>query len=218
MKRWLAVLLIPLAASTALAGKDLWLVLAESTTRTVAIRLTRDADYVVLPITLSSDQREPEIRFAEINDAITWLNGIVKDHPRISVHTGPATLSGKTSLKWLSYGDEGARVWILATFAKDDDNIFTCGTEISRFLKSLTFPGRVSFVAGPIQLAVRNPEEHRDRLLEMIHEEVTRTRSKLVTRGNVVVRGLESPVVVRQLDDRRVELYLNYEIAADVTE
>ena len=47
----------------------------------------------------------------------------------------------------------------------------------------------------------------------LIAEEIKKTRQALAPQGGVQVAGLESPVLVQQLDDRNVGLYLNYSLS-----
>ena len=57
---------------------------------------------------------------------------------------------------------------------------------------------------------MENPEQYRAKLLGLIAQEITKARETLSGRGSVKLEGLESPVMVRQADDRNVELFLNY--------
>ena len=59
-------------------------------------------------------------------------------------------------------------------------------------------------------MAVADPEQQRPKLLKMIAEDVHRTREAMGGKGNVSIGGLQGPVLVRQADDRNVELFINY--------
>ena len=78
---------------------------------------------------------------------------------------------------------------------------------------SLRLPGKAHCELGRLQLAVDNPEQYRSKLLNMITEEVKKTRQVMASEGTVKVDGLESSVMVRQADDRQVELFLNYSLS-----
>jgi len=50
------------------------------------------------------------------------------------------------------------------------------------------------------------------RFVEALHQEVHKTREAISANRSVKVEGLESSVMVRQADDRNVELFLNYSL------
>jgi len=60
---------------------------------------------------------------------------------------------------------------------------------------------------------VDNPEQYRGKVLGQIAQEVQKTREAISANGSVKVEGLESSVMVRQADDRNVELFLNYSLS-----
>jgi hypothetical protein len=64
-----------------------------------------------------------------------------------------------------------------------------------------------------VQLAVENPEQYRTNVLGLIREEIKKTREALGPQAGFKVDGLESPVMVRQLDERNVALFLNYSLS-----
>ena len=47
-------------------------------------------------------------------------------------------------------------------------------------------------------------------------QEMKKTRATLAAEGGIRAAGLESPVLVRQVDDRQVELFLNYSLAMEM--
>ena len=62
-------------------------------------------------------------------------------------------------------------------------------------------------------MAVADAEQQRDRLMQLIREQIAKTREQLG--ANVLtVTGLDGPVLVRQLDALSVELYLDYQLSA----
>ncbi len=62
-------------------------------------------------------------------------------------------------------------------------------------------------------LAISSAEKHRDRLMLLIREQIAKTREQLGA-SVVTVTGLDSPVLVRALDQLTVELYLDYQLGA----
>ncbi len=98
-------------------------------------------------------------------------------------------------------------------FTKERDNIFGAGAEAARFVEALHLPGKARCELGNLQLAVDNPEQFRAKVLGQIAQEVQKTREAISANGSVKVEGLESSVMVRQADDRNVELFLNYSLS-----
>jgi len=85
--------------------------------------------------------------------------------------------------------------------------------EAANFIETLQLPGKVRCESGRLQLAIDNPEQYRAKLLGLIAEEVRKTRDAISTKGSVRVEGLESSVMVRQADDKQVELFLFYSLS-----
>ena len=54
---------------------------------------------------------------------------------------------------------------------------------------------------------------YRAKFVGQIAQEIKKTREAISSSGSVKVEGLESPVMVRQADDRNVELFLNYSLS-----
>jgi len=58
----------------------------------------------------------------------------------------------------------------------------------------------------------------RTMVLFMIATEAEKTREQMGIKGHFTVQGLQSPVIVREFDETRVELSLNYSVSLDWTE
>jgi len=224
MKKLFAMLL-PLAAALSVhAGPSSgWssgptIVVAEPARRSVATILMMPADFVSVPIIVTSEQKSTPSAYEESRQTVEMIRDKVKENAKFRTSTGVISLSEHRSSFGISSGGYSqpaarAQIYLLVSLTKERDDIFAAGTEAARFIESLRLPGKAKCELGKLQLAVENPEQYRGKLLGMIAEEIKKTREALGTQGGVKVEGLESSVLVRQADDRNVELFINYSLS-----
>lgn len=188
MKHILTALTALMITAPASAGSSSLLVIAFSDRQHVSTVLRQQADYVAMPVTISSDQRDPILRFAEIRDAKRLIQKKAEGNPDTVIHSGPVTLSAQPISK-LSYissnsgGSSEADLHILIPFKGKNRDVFTCASMIRTFLNDITMPGKASIQLGSIQLAADNPEQYRPTLLQMISDDVAKTTEKLKANG-----------------------------------
>jgi hypothetical protein len=222
MKKFAITMLLIVAALPALAGissvsGDL-VVLALSEPRRVAVALTMPADFVSAHIRVTSDQKNTATAYEESRQAIELISKTAKQQGQFRISAGVVSLSqhkggsGISSGSW-SQPAAAADIYLLVPFTKERDNIFAAGAEAARFVEALHLPGKVRCELGTLRLAVENPEQHRAKLLGQIAQAATKTRDAFYTDASIKVEGLESSVMVRQADDRNVELFLDYSLS-----
>lgn len=216
------VFMLPL---TTHAGTKSLVAIAVPGQRYVAATVMRKADFVACSVSLSSDKKEPEERFADIQAAIRTIMMAAEQNPKIEIHSGPVSLSGESqssfSLSKLSSGYDSysaARLHILVPVGDGKPDIFAGGLAIKQFLAGIKLPDKVKCGLGHIQLAVDNPEQHRQEVLEAIAESIKQVMSVLAQNGAIQVTGLASPIVARQADDENVELFINYTLSLSGSE
>jgi|GEM_PF-3625429 len=205
--------------STTYAGTKSLVMIAVSGQPPVAATVMRKADFVACPVSLSSDKKEPEERFADIQAATKMIVAASEQNPKILIHAGPVSLSGESqssfSLSKLSSGYDSystARLHILVTVGSGKPDIFASGLAIKQFLAGVKFPDKIKCSLGQIQLAVDDPEQHRQEVLKAIAESIKQVKGILAQDGEVQVMGLASPVMARQADDENIELFINYSL------
>lgn len=221
MKKLLSVLallaaVIPIKASIISSIGPL-VVVALPHSRSVAVVLTMPADFVSVPLNIISEQKNSAVAYDESRQGIDLIEQKAKQDGRFRTSRGVVSLAEHEKSFGISSGGwtqpaAAAHLYLLVPFTKDRDNIFLAGAEAARFVEGLSLPGKVRCKLGNLQLAVENPEQYRSKLLEQIAREGQRTR-ELIGNGSLEVKGLESPVIVRQADDRNVELYLGYSLS-----
>jgi len=224
MKKFLIISAFAVAVCPVLAGlssgsdSSLFVVLAVPEPRTIAAHLVMPADFVTVPVRVSSDQKDTALAYEESRQAVDLIVQKAKANDQIRVMPGVVSLSQRESGYGFSSGSwsqpaASAEIYLLVPFTDKRNNIFDAGAEAARFVEALDFQGKTHFELGHLQLAVENPEQYRPKLLGLIADEITKTRNALAMQGNVRVEGLEKPVMVRQVDDRNVELYLGYSLS-----
>ena len=197
-------------------------VFAFTGSKSTAVSLEKDADYVSMPLSIQSNQRDPDTRFAEIKQVQNLIIAKAKDRDNIFIHKGPISLSPQPmsklgSISSYSYSPVStAQFYVLAKLG-DKSDVYTCASRIRHFLNSITLPGKSEYALGQIQLAIANPEQFRHELLEKISQDVAFVKQAMQTSGTVSIMGLEQPVLVRQVDDQRVELFINYSTTMELS-
>ncbi len=208
-----------LFASKSFAGGYSYFVIAFSDEKSAAVSLSKRADYLSMPLNISSKEKDPNTRFAEIRQAQDLFFDRAKKTPDIIIHKGPITLSPKplSKLSSYSYGRSSeAQFHILAKF-KENEDVYDCESSIRKIITSIKMPGRSNLSPGQIQLTVMNPEQYRKELLEKISQDVAFVKSTIGAEGKAIIKGLDRPVLVRQIDDKNVELFINYELTIEMS-
>jgi hypothetical protein len=229
MKRIYPAIVIVMSALTAAAGissgwsESTEIVMAESEPRSASVSLVLPAEYVSVPVHILSEQKNSALAYEESRKAIDLIAAEAKTNGQIGVSMGVATLSQHRSEGGISSGywnqpAASSEIFLLVPLTREHNNIFDAGAVAGHFLENLRLPGRTRYELGRLTLAVDTPEQYRAKLLGMVAEQIKNTRSAMVTKGAVKADGVESPVMVRQLDDRRIELFLNYRLSITLNE
>ena len=191
------------------------IVLAEPEPRAVAVSFVMPADFVSVPVRITSEQKNTAAAYEETRQTIELITRKAKESGQFRTSMGVVSLSqhrggfGISSGSW-SQPAASVEIYLLVSFPTNTGSIFEAGAGAARFVESLSLPGKTKCELGRLQLAIANPEQYRTNVLDLIREEIKKTRETVAPQGGFKVDGLESPVMVRQLDDRNVALFLNY--------
>jgi len=222
MKQFVSLMLLiaatPPATASISSGSDSFVVVAMPQPRTVAVAIAMPADFVSVPLNVISDQKNAALAYEESRQAIELISQKAKEGGQLRTSRGVVSLSQHKSSFGISSGSwtqpaAAAQLYLLVPFTKERDNIFAAGAEAARFVEALRLPGKARCELGKLQLAVDNPEQYRAKVLGQIAQEVRKTREAISAIGTIKVEGLESSVMVRQADDRNVELFMNYSLS-----
>lgn len=230
VKQTLAI--VVLSSSVCFGGGSFWyvgagteegvpMVLASSSQRSVAVALRRRADFAVMPLRVVSRDRDPEQRATDVRDTLKEIAQKAKRNPELEFDPGPVRLSSRegkvlASLSSWASPSSGAQARILVRLADGDRNLFACAELVKDFLAEFETPRRTELHPSSISLAVKDPERFRAQLLDAIGEELAALRKRFAGATSFHLSGLEGPVLVRQADERHVELFINYRLSLEL--
>lgn len=175
----------------------------------VAVYHLIPADSVTVPLTIRSEQKTYESRYAEIVKAQAYVRK-AGDKNGVQIHTRRAHVSTVERTKIFSHGITASTLFLRVKLKKDSDNIFTGAAELQRFMQHLEAYGKAQFEVGQARLETENPESYRKLILSMIADDVKRTVGVFAGKKTVHLQGLQRPVVSRPFDERRIALFIEY--------
>jgi len=174
-----------------------------------------DAEYVAMSVTLSSDAKYASQRARLIKQLQTQISTASKTHPNISFKQGMISLSPRENSTFSiskSYNrHSGSKLYILSKLDNNTD-MYNATQAIYNFINKIKKPEDTSISYGNISLAIDSPNKYRNQLLVKIKDEIDSTKNVLGSKQKVTVKGLQSPVIVRQKNDKQVTLFLDYKI------
>jgi hypothetical protein len=225
MKQVLIPLTIFLASVSAWAGSGSDLVMALPDYDPVVVFLCQQADYVAMPVTISSDHRDPVRRLADMAAAKRLIQKKAEENPDIIVNTGQVRLSREPTPKTGTRMETSKPVSavplnILVPLKGKERDLFACATMLCQFIRSIAMPGSTRVRTGVIRLAVDNPEQYRPVLLKMIADACAKAKEPLnekakKEKAESEIRGLVGPVLVRQADDDNVDLFIDFQLQVE---
>jgi hypothetical protein len=215
---FLFCLLFVFKSTFAFAGK--LIVFAVNQRKAVSISIIRAPDCLAIPVKITSDQKDPKIRFKEIKEARDLLIKTCDNNKIVTFYSGPVYLSpvSKSFLKssYSSYRSSVANNHLIVSLADQKIDIFDAAVMIARLVKAINTPGKASYQLSRIELGVENPEKYRVELVKMIVEDIKKIKNNINSTEKVIISGLESPVLIRQVNDTEVELFLDYELSLEL--
>ncbi|MGD9364560.1 MAG: hypothetical protein PVH87_02610 [Desulfobacteraceae bacterium] len=214
MKKAIFIITLFLFASTSLAGVGSHVVIAFQDSKSTSVSIIKQADYLSVPLTLSSKQKDPNIRFSEMSDAQNRILREIDKRQDIIIKKGPISLSPRPTSKFASYsyGRPSEAQFNILVGLKDCDDAYSCAGRIRKIIDTIEMPGKSHASLGQVQLAVENPEKYRKDILKKIAQDIEFLKAIMGTKDKASVTGLERPVLVRQVDDKYVELFINYNL------
>ncbi|MBW1764642.1 MAG: hypothetical protein JRJ23_07875 [Deltaproteobacteria bacterium] len=216
MKKIVLALFIILITTNTLAQDDTGFGFARLMEKPVAVSLSRPADHVSLKVIISSSKQDRASQIKEIASARQHLLEIVEQNPDIILYSGSVQLSSDsaTFLSLVKDHTDSLRVEVhlLLPMEKYGRDIFQGALKLLNSIEMIRPPGNSSYTVTEIQLAAKNPEQYRVVLMEMINEEIYSIQASLAETAKVTLGGLENPIQIRQIDNRQIELFIDYNL------
>jgi hypothetical protein len=175
------------------------------------------ADYVAIPLNIQNDSKDPIKRTDEIEKALRLITEKVKQQPDLKVRPGVVSLSPqeKSGLSkfsgYDSYGASSGHLYILGTL-QQEGSVFNITKHIYQVVNGIQFTDGTKVTLGNTTLGLDDPEKYRSQLLSLISKSIDVTKKSLNINGTIEVAGLESAVIVMQLNEREVVVFLNYRL------
>jgi hypothetical protein len=184
-----------------------------------AVSIVQPADYLCAIVSIRSTAKDTERQAIAVQEALRRITTAVQRSNTFQLHQGPARFFGggnnaSSLFSKSAYNPQSLQtsLRILCPLTPDAD-FFETIRQVTQFVSSISVPGEAEVKIVSATLAVASAEQQRDRLMQLIREQIVATRTQLG--ANVLtVTGLDSPVLVRQLDNLSVELFLDYQLSA----
>jgi hypothetical protein len=179
-----------------------------------AVVLVRKADYVVVPVTIVSDQKELGPRMSELSEARKLLLKEVKKNGKIQARSGwfsGGSSGGSWSLSYSSPASDAHFQMQLIVPLTGSNDVFQVVQELKQFVDGLKPGGKASYTVSAATITVANPENYRTELISKITSDL-----RPLHQGKITVSGLENPVLVRPINDQEVELSLPYRVVLEM--
>jgi len=206
----------------------------------VAAYIEMNAGYVVVPVAIRSSAENPLDRLREVERLHKRVVSAAKNNPEIDILSGYVSSSpsevesyprsnykvyqsdsvrassrmGHSAEARVRYGGSGSEVKSYLLFELEESmNVLSVTRDATQFISGIGDMGHAKASLNRASLGVDYPEQYRSRLLEAIAKEVELLKKHLSPNAKVEVRGLESPVRIRQKDARVVYIFLDYSIS-----
>ncbi len=172
-----------------------------------------DAEYVAMSVSLSSDAKYPSKRAEFISKFQSGIRNAASNNTNIDYQQGAVSLSPreKSSFSFSkSYsGNTGSNFYLLSKL-DDRIDVYAATQSIYEFIKHIQKPDDTNLRLGNTSLAISTPKKYRNKLLEMVKEEINATKTVLGAGYKVTITGLENPIIVRQKNDKQVTVFIDY--------
>jgi hypothetical protein len=217
MKLLVAGLCLLAAAAPARAGLNSAIIVLPTETgkRAPAVSIVQPADYLCAVVTLRSTAKDPERQSSGMRESLQRVRSAVEKSPRFQLHEGPVRF-GESGTSYYSSKASGGTLQtslrILAPLQNGAD-VFETMKQLRQFVGAFSALQDTELSVASISLAVIEPEQLRERLLTLIADQSRTIQHSLGARV-VTVDGMQNPVLVRQVDDANVELYIDYQMSA----
>jgi hypothetical protein len=174
-----------------------------------------EAEYVAMSVSLSSDAKYPAERAKLIQSLQNSIKSAASKAEGIDFQQGAISLSPQEKSSFSiskSYGrSSGSSFYILSKLGEGKD-VYSATQDIYTFISHIKTPEDTSLSLGNTSLAIISPNGYRTQLLEKIKAEIESAKKAIGSAYKVSISGLESPVVVRQKNDRQVTLFIDYRL------
>jgi len=215
MKYWVVALALACAwVPQAFAGN--MVVAAAQNANPSVVTIELPADYIVVPVTIMSSEKEPHDELQAVQAAQAALNEAAAKHPGIEIRYGVQSLSfSREEGSFLSSTSDAASaqadLYVAVRLGKQK-SVPQAARELVSFLRTIPKTGNAHLRFGSTALGLDSPDQYRPRLLQQIGKEVENTRNAVGKARGYRLGGMESPVQVAQRDGEHVIVFIPFRL------
>jgi hypothetical protein len=194
---------------------------AESPRGAPAVSLVQPADYLCAVVTIRSTSKDPERQANAMRETLQRVTAAVEKSSQFQLHQGAVHLAGSGTNLSSMFSKAGAgpaslqtSLRVLSPLAGSPD-IFEAMKQLRRFIASFSPAEDTDLNVTSMSLAVAAPEQYRERLLALIADQLRGVQQVFGAR-TVAIDGLQNAIVVRQVDDANVEIFIDYLMSATI--
>lgn len=165
-----------------------------------------DAEYVSIPLTITSNVKHPADKYRLIGNLERLVKDKAKSLPNLMLRENIFSTPSKDN------NAHSSELLLLAQIG-NSDNIYKSIDSLFSFIYSIQIPDNTELSYGSIKLGLANPEQYRKSLESKIKTEITKTRETMGDNFKVYVDGLSDPVRAMPLGGRKLAVYIPYKIA-----
>jgi hypothetical protein len=191
-----------------------------------AIALVQTADYVCITLAVSNRDKDPDRQAEQVRSAIRTVQSAVAKSPSLQLHEGPVRFhtaprfsvsfgaSRKGSYSFSDFGPGALRsqIRLLYKLNGSGNDPLAAAVTVRKFIEGLKLDPNTDLQVVDFTLAVESPERQRERLLQLIRESAGAMK-RTFGAEKITIGGLNGPVLVRQVDESSVELYIDYQLS-----
>ncbi len=182
-----------------------------------AIGVTRQADYFVTPLFVSSDSRDRNLRTQELfemlgatldaagSEGITLVAGRYTLEPvtRANMRQLPVTGGNRPDTNRV-------QIYARIPLRGEGASVRATAERIAAFVKEIPATGRSFIDVGATSLAIDNPEQYRGAVVRHIAEESTSYAGMFGSGYGVRIEGLDGDLYWQQASETEVFLYIEH--------
>lgn len=182
------------------------------------VGLRRQADAMVMPVTISSDTRDEEIRKKEIHtvllSALDRAPAAGLDLAWGKVQVAPVTRTNYTDLPFEWAGRvETSKVDLLVR-ARLDGSVDATRKKLLAFVGSVRGSGRATIeTSGGTTLTIVNPDQYRDAIVKLVADDARHMSALFGPDFTFNVTGIDGQIGWSQVSGTEVFLYIPYRYA-----
>ena len=176
----------------------------------VAVGLYKDAEFVAANLTIENDDRDPIKRIQFWKKAKQALEKKTDELKYASIVLLPVNLDVDRSYKIFSTDKTSLTYRLLVSLPEHNNDFFEATAAIRNIVDGLPEYEDTKYSLSNAFLGIENPEQYRNKILDMIDQDIRNLKQRFGERLKLKISGLNSPVEIYQLDDIKVLLCINY--------